>query len=103
MIEVTITLEEDNLRFIDQQAKGNRSGYINALLRKHRYRILEEQMIQALKKDALLFKILGKYLVRRLHTSLSLHRLASNCHTRFCRNLLFEGIGSGGDRFSSIS
>ncbi|MDM9379104.1 CopG family transcriptional regulator [Chlorogloeopsis sp. ULAP01] len=52
MIKVTITLEEGVLQFIDRQAQGNRSGYINALLAEHRRRILEEQMIQALKEDA---------------------------------------------------
>ncbi|NJM73421.1 MAG: CopG family transcriptional regulator [Scytonema sp. RU_4_4] len=52
MIKVTITLEEDILQFIDQQAKGNRSGYINALLTEHRHRILEAEMIAALKQDA---------------------------------------------------
>ncbi|NMF66257.1 type II toxin-antitoxin system MazE family antitoxin [Brasilonema octagenarum] len=52
MIKVTITLEEDVLQFIDQQAQGNRSGYINALLTQHRRRILEAEMIAALKQDA---------------------------------------------------
>ena len=52
MIKVTITLEEDVLQFIDQQAQGDRSGYINALLTEHRRRILEAQMIAALKQDA---------------------------------------------------
>ena len=52
MIKVTITLEEDILRFIDQQAKGNRSGYINALLAEQRRKILEAEIIAALQKDA---------------------------------------------------
>ncbi|WP_026734057.1 type II toxin-antitoxin system MazE family antitoxin [Fischerella sp. PCC 9605] len=52
MIKVTVTLEEDILQFVDEQAKGNRSGYINALLAEHRRRILEEQMIATLKEDA---------------------------------------------------
>ena len=52
MLKVTITLEDDILQFIDQQAKGNRSGYINALLAEHRRRILEAEMIAALKQDA---------------------------------------------------
>lgn len=52
MLKVTITLEDDLLQFIDQQAKGNRSGYINALLVEHRRRILEAEMIAALKQDA---------------------------------------------------
>ena len=52
MMKVTITLEEDILRFIDQQAKGNRSAYINALLAKQRRKILETEIIAALQEDA---------------------------------------------------
>ena len=52
MRKVTITLEEDILRFIDQQAKGNRSGYINALLAEQRRKILEAEIIAALQEDA---------------------------------------------------
>lgn len=52
MLKVTITLEDDILQFIDQQAKGNRSSYINSLLVEHRRRILEAEMIAALKQDA---------------------------------------------------
>ncbi|WP_353930462.1 CopG family transcriptional regulator [Okeanomitos corallinicola TIOX110] len=52
MIKVTITLEEDILRFIDQQAKGNRSAYINALLAEQRRKILEAEIIAALQEDA---------------------------------------------------
>ncbi|MBD2603646.1 CopG family transcriptional regulator [Scytonema hofmannii FACHB-248] len=52
MVKVTITLEEDILQFIDRQAQGNRSGYINALLSEHRRRLLEAEMIAALKQDA---------------------------------------------------
>ena len=52
MVKVTITLEEDILQFIDRQAQGNRSGYINALVSEHRRRLLEAEMIAALKQDA---------------------------------------------------
>jgi Arc/MetJ-type ribon-helix-helix transcriptional regulator len=52
MMKVTITLEEDILQFIDQQAKGNRSAYINALLAKQRRKILETEIIAALQEDA---------------------------------------------------
>ncbi|HLO86334.1 MAG TPA: CopG family transcriptional regulator [Nostocaceae cyanobacterium] len=52
MVKVTITLEEDILRFVDRYAKGNRSAYINALLAQHRRQILEAEMIAALKRDA---------------------------------------------------
>lgn len=52
MVKVTITLEDDILRFVDKQANGNRSGYINALLAEQRRRTLEVEMIAALKQDA---------------------------------------------------
>jgi len=52
MIQVTVTLEDDILEFLDRQAQGNRSNYINALLAEHRRRILEAEMIAALKQDA---------------------------------------------------
>ncbi|MEH1818800.1 MAG: CopG family transcriptional regulator [Nostoc sp.] len=51
MLKVTITLEEDILRFVDQYAQGNRSAYINTLLAEHRRRILATEMIAALKQD----------------------------------------------------
>lgn len=51
MQKVTITLEDHILQFVDRQAQGNRSAYINALLAKHRSRVLEAQMIVALKMD----------------------------------------------------
>jgi hypothetical protein len=52
MSEITIQLEDNLLNFLDQQAPGNRSGYINTLLAAQRQRILEKEMIAALKQDA---------------------------------------------------
>ncbi len=52
MIKVTITLEEEILRFVDQQAQGNRSSYINTLLAEQRRQTLAAEMIAALKQDA---------------------------------------------------
>lgn len=52
MLKVAITLEEDILRFVDQYAQGNRSGYVNALLKEHRRQVLAAEMITALKEDA---------------------------------------------------
>ncbi|AFY33213.1 hypothetical protein [Calothrix sp. PCC 7507] len=52
MLKVTITLEDDNLRFVDQYAQGNRSAYINKLLAERRRQILQAEMIAALKQDA---------------------------------------------------
>ncbi len=52
MQKVTITLSDNILQFVDERAKGNRSGYINALLAEHYRRVLSEEMIAALKEDA---------------------------------------------------
>jgi hypothetical protein len=52
MIEVTINLDEELLKFLDQQAQGDRSQYINALLASQRHRDLELLMRQSLQEDA---------------------------------------------------
>ena len=52
MIKIVITLEEEILRFVDQQAQGNRSMYINTLLAQQRRQTLAVEMIVALKQDA---------------------------------------------------
>ncbi|MBW4575012.1 MAG: CopG family transcriptional regulator [Aphanothece sp. CMT-3BRIN-NPC111] len=51
MLKVTVTLNNDILRFVDEQAQGNRSGYINAVLAEHRRCVLEAEMVAALKQD----------------------------------------------------
>jgi Arc/MetJ-type ribon-helix-helix transcriptional regulator len=51
MKKVTITLESEILNFIDQQAKGNRSSYINKLLKEQYKNYLEKEMIRALQED----------------------------------------------------
>lgn len=52
MKKVTITLEETILNFVDQQAEGNRSNYINQLLKETYKKQLEKEMIEALQEDA---------------------------------------------------
>ncbi|MGB3651163.1 MAG: CopG family transcriptional regulator [Rivularia sp. (in: cyanobacteria)] len=52
MHKITIILEDDIFQFVDSQAKGNRSAYINAVLAEYRRCSLELQMITALQKDA---------------------------------------------------
>lgn len=52
MKKITISLEEDILHFVDKQAQGNRSGYINALLVERRRSFLEAELIAALQRDA---------------------------------------------------
>ncbi len=51
MQKVTLTLEEEILKFVDRRAKGNRSAYINALLAEHRRMLLKEEIIAALIED----------------------------------------------------
>jgi len=51
MVEITISLEADILQFLDRQATGNRSSYINSLLSQQRHQILEAEIIAALLKD----------------------------------------------------
>lgn len=51
MKKVTITLEEKVLEFVDQQGKGNRSNYINQLLKENYKKQLEKQTIEALQED----------------------------------------------------
>ena len=51
MQKVTITLDDEILSFVNRQAKGNRSSYINALLKEKYHGILEQEMIAALQED----------------------------------------------------
>lgn len=50
--KVAFTLDEDLVAFLDSQAKGNRSDYVNFLLQKQRKQILEAELIAALQQDA---------------------------------------------------
>jgi hypothetical protein len=51
MQKVMISLEEDILRFVDRNANGNRSAYINALLNEYRKLKLHEEIVRALQED----------------------------------------------------
>lgn len=51
MKKVTITLEEKVLEFVDRQGKGNRSNYINQLLKENYQKQLEKETIEALQED----------------------------------------------------
>lgn len=51
MKKVTIILEEKVLKFVDKQARGNRSNYINQLLKETYQKQLEKEMIEALQED----------------------------------------------------
>jgi len=49
--KIAITLDTDLINFIDLQANGNRSEYINALLQKQQRQQLQAELIAALQQD----------------------------------------------------
>ncbi len=49
--KIAITLDEQLLAFLDLQAGGNRSEYLNQLLVQERKRTIETQLITALQED----------------------------------------------------
>jgi Arc/MetJ-type ribon-helix-helix transcriptional regulator len=50
--KIAVTLDEELVAFLDAQAKGNRSEYLNALLTRERKQTLETEIIAALVQDA---------------------------------------------------
>jgi hypothetical protein len=49
--KIAITIDRQLLSFIDSQAQGNRSDYLNSLLHRERQIELKQQMIIALTED----------------------------------------------------
>lgn len=49
--KIAITLDEQLVVFLDLQAGGNRSEYLNQLLERERKRTVEAELIRALKED----------------------------------------------------
>jgi hypothetical protein len=49
--KIAITLDADLLSFIDRQAHGNRSDYLNSLITEERRKILVAETIAALQAD----------------------------------------------------
>jgi Arc/MetJ-type ribon-helix-helix transcriptional regulator len=49
--KIAITIDRQLLSFIDAQAQGNRSDYLNSLLYRERQMQLKQQMITALTED----------------------------------------------------
>jgi hypothetical protein len=49
--KIAVTLEEDLVAFLDAQANGNRSSYLNSLLARERKKILAAELIAALQQD----------------------------------------------------
>jgi hypothetical protein len=49
--KIAVTLEGDLVAFLDAQANGNRSSYLNSLLARERKKILAAELIAALQQD----------------------------------------------------
>lgn len=49
--KIAVTLDEELVAFLDTQANGNRSDYLNSLLDRQRKLCLEAELIAALKDD----------------------------------------------------
>ena len=49
--KIAITLNADLVEFLDSQAQGNRSEYINALLQRQQQQQLKTEIIAALQED----------------------------------------------------
>jgi hypothetical protein len=49
--KIAITLDRELLSFIDRQAQGNRSEYLNSLITQERKKILADEIIAALQAD----------------------------------------------------
>ena len=49
--KIAITLDEELVAFLDAQANGNRSDYLNSLLDRQRKLCLDAELIAALKDD----------------------------------------------------
>ena len=48
----TITLDDDAYAFLEASASGNRSAYINNLLKKEKQKVLEQQIMRANQEEA---------------------------------------------------
>jgi hypothetical protein len=49
--KIAVTIDQQLLTFIDLQAQGDRSDYLNSLLNRERQKVLKEEMITALEED----------------------------------------------------
>ena len=52
VVRTTLTLEEDIMAFLKQVAGGNRSAYVNRLLKEERQRFLEAEILKANLEEA---------------------------------------------------
>jgi hypothetical protein len=49
--KIAITLDRELVSFIDLQAQGNRSDYLNSLIIQERRKVLTDEIIAALQED----------------------------------------------------
>jgi hypothetical protein len=49
--KITVSVDREEIDFIDRESPGNRSELINRLLNEHRRRTVEQQTIAALQAD----------------------------------------------------
>jgi hypothetical protein len=52
MSEITITIQDDLLQFIDEQAKGDRDTYVTTLLNQYRKWSIHQAIIRSLTADS---------------------------------------------------
>jgi hypothetical protein len=50
--KIAVTIDRELISFIDRQAQGNRSDYLNSLITQERRKILADEIIAALQEDA---------------------------------------------------
>lgn len=48
----TITLDDDAFAFLEARAEGNRSAYINRLLKEEKQRMIQQQILKANQEEA---------------------------------------------------
>jgi Arc/MetJ-type ribon-helix-helix transcriptional regulator len=51
-LKIAVSLDEEVVAFLDDQARGNRSEYLNALLSQQRKQQRRTELIEALKQDS---------------------------------------------------
>ena len=49
---ITITLDKETYEFLESKANGNRSAYINNILKAEKQRIIAEQILRANQEEA---------------------------------------------------
>jgi hypothetical protein len=49
--KITVSIDREEIDFLDRESPGNRSELINRLLNEHRHRTVEQQTIAALQAD----------------------------------------------------